>query len=264
MSAFGLTPASGFPAPTEHFDEGVQYQDDLANVGPQKPKFLNFGANLTASYDAGSDTVSVEGTAAPGGTLSAGYFLTVDTIDQVGNTGFTKLAFLSDAIDVQNNPLQVQIDAGDAGNQVNVSVRNPGFRPRDCFLIATGGGTAPAPGGSFFSAQMPALNVSSPSNPTSDNPRDYLAYFVLLDVAEGIYSLNPTEDFLPYQGAWSAAIAAGDAGTPPGTLAGETSWWSIDTGTTPPTVSWYDYTHSAEGFAAIRLVQVAQSHLRAG
>lgn len=267
MPAFGLDPAPGFPPPTEAFNEGVQYQIAGTNVGPQKPKNLNFATGVTGSYDAGTDTVEVDatGVSTP---LSAGIFLTADTMTQIGNTGFPRLAFLSDPLDINQNAMQLEVDAGAGGDQVNVSYRNTGFRPRHCYLSATGAGVV----ANSYKAQMAALNVSSKFNPTSDNPDDYVAFFVPIVSAEGAYSIGSIVDALSHRtdpttlatSDWQESITSGDNAGGPSIFAGEDNWWSLDATTTPPTVTWFDTVHSLDGFAAILLVQFAQSHLRAG
>lgn len=61
MPSFSLNPLPPFPPQAGSFPTGIQFQDELVNVGPPNPKYVSFnGPGVTASYDAANGRVNVE------------------------------------------------------------------------------------------------------------------------------------------------------------------------------------------------------------
>jgi hypothetical protein len=60
MPSFSLTPLDPFPPVAGPFPVGTQFQDELVNVGPPEPKYVNFtGPGVNATYDNSSGRVNV-------------------------------------------------------------------------------------------------------------------------------------------------------------------------------------------------------------
>jgi hypothetical protein len=89
MPSFGLTPLPPFASQGESFPTGIQFQDEGLNVGPPNPQNVNFvGAEVTATYDAGSGTVNVAisgGGSGGGGFTPIGFSASL-TADQSSGT----------------------------------------------------------------------------------------------------------------------------------------------------------------------------------
>jgi hypothetical protein len=96
MPSFSLTPLDPFPPAAGPFPGGTQFQDELVNVGPPEPKYVNFTGNgVTATYSPLTGTVNVN---IPGGGSG-------------GGGGGTPVMFAKHAVDQKSGDLLIYENA---------------------------------------------------------------------------------------------------------------------------------------------------------